>query len=153
MLLPGVKCCLFLLTKLTLGVCRMAHVFDPMCWPKLLGHQKSAEKKISSRTIHVLRFLSLTSEIESQIQKWFIGILWIGPLMRSQFWTQNDMPQPKAHIVWKSPKMSHLNFSILGFFTNFWLIKTVWIFQFWHFPPIFVLLKLTCLVTLFDRKL
>ena len=27
------------------------------------------------------------------------------------------------------------------------------IFQFWHFPLIFVLLKLTCLVTLFDRKL
>ena len=26
-------------------------------------------------------------------------------------------------------------------------------FLFWHFPPIFVLLKLTCLVTLFDRKL
>ena len=25
--------------------------------------------------------------------------------------------------------------------------------EFWHFPPIFVLLKLTCLVTLFDRKL
>ena len=25
-------------------------------------------------------------------------------------------------------------------------------FEFWHFPPIFVLLKLTCLVTLFDRK-
>ena len=24
---------------------------------------------------------------------------------------------------------------------------------FWHFPPIFVLLKLTCLVTLFDSKL
>ena len=24
---------------------------------------------------------------------------------------------------------------------------------FWHFPPIFVLLKLTCLVTLFDHKL
>ena len=39
----------------------------------------------------------------------------------------------QQHIVWKSPKMSHLNF--------------------WHFPPIFVLLKLTCLVTLFDRKL
>ena len=29
----------------------------------------------------------------------------------------------------------------------------LWMFQFWHFPPIFVLLKLTCLVTLFDRKL
>ena len=25
--------------------------------------------------------------------------------------------------------------------------------EFWNFPPIFVLLKLTCLVTLFDRKL
>ena len=27
------------------------------------------------------------------------------------------------------------------------------VFEFWRFPPIFVLLKLTCLVTLFDRKL
>ena len=26
-------------------------------------------------------------------------------------------------------------------------------FQFWHFPPIFGLLKVTCLVTLFDGKL
>ena len=26
-------------------------------------------------------------------------------------------------------------------------------FEFWHFPPIFVLLKLNCLVPLFDRKL
>ena len=25
--------------------------------------------------------------------------------------------------------------------------------EFWNFPPFFVLLKLTCLVTLFDRKL
>ena len=39
------------------------------------------------------------------------------------------------HSVWKSPKCR------------------IWIFEFWHFPPIFVLLKLTCLVTLFDRKL
>ena len=29
----------------------------------------------------------------------------------------------------------------------------IWSFEFWHFPPIFVLLNLTCLVTLFDRKL
>ena len=36
--------------------------------------------------------------------------------------------QDQMHSVWKSPKMS-------------------------HFPPIFVLLKLTCLVTLFDCKL
>ena len=39
------------------------------------------------------------------------------------------------HNVWKLLKMSHLDF------------------EFWHFSPIFVLLKLTCLVTLFDRKL
>ena len=26
-------------------------------------------------------------------------------------------------------------------------------FEFWHFPPFFDLLKLTCLVTLFDFKL
>ena len=26
-------------------------------------------------------------------------------------------------------------------------------FKNWHFPPIFIHLKLTCLVTLFDRKL
>ena len=36
------------------------------------------------------------------------------------------------------------------------LLKTskccIWIFQFWHFPPKFVLLKSTCLVTLFDCK-
>ena len=29
----------------------------------------------------------------------------------------------------------------------------IWIFEFWQFPPILVLLKVTCLVTLFDRKL
>ena len=29
----------------------------------------------------------------------------------------------------------------------------IWIFQFWYLPPIFVLLKLTCLVTLFVLKL
>ena len=40
----------------------------------------------------------------------------------------------QQHIVWKLLKMSHLNFWILALFTS-----------------IFVLLKLTCLVTLFDR--
>ena len=29
----------------------------------------------------------------------------------------------------------------------------IWIFVFWHFPSNFVLLKLTCLVALFDREL
>ena len=32
-------------------------------------------------------------------------------------------------------------------------LKITRIFQFWHFPTIFVLIKVTCLVTLFDRKL
>ena len=45
---------------------------------------------------------------------------------------------------------------------NFELAKNVgkllkncrfWVFRLWHFPPIFVILKLTCLVTLFDHKL
>ena len=38
------------------------------------------------------------------------------------------------HSACKLLKMSHLNFSI------------------WHFPPIFFLIKVTCLVTLFDRS-
>ena len=29
----------------------------------------------------------------------------------------------------------------------------IWIFEFWHFPSIFVQLKVICLVTLFDHKL
>ena len=34
-----------------------------------------------------------------------------------------------------------------------YLKSGIWIFEFWHFPPICILLKLTCLVTLFDCKL
>ena len=45
------------------------------------------------------------------------------------------LPLILMHIVWKSPKMSQLIFWILAFSTNF------------------VLLRLTCLVALFDRKL
>ena len=37
-------------------------------------------------------------------------------------------------------------------FENYSICR-IWILAFWHFPPIFVLLKLKCLVTLFDRKL
>ena len=49
--------------------------------------------------------------------------------MWSQFHTLSEF----SHCVWKSQKC-------LG-----------WIFQFWHFTPIFVLLKLTYVVTLFDH--
>jgi len=47
--------------------------------------------------------------------------------------------------------MSH--FSIVAFSTNFHQKCLIKIFQFWHFSPNFVIFILTCLVTLFDRKL
>ena len=37
-------------------------------------------------------------------------------------------------------------------FKNYWKCR-IWIFEFWHFPPFFVVLEITSLVTLFDRKL
>ena len=55
-----------------------------------------------------------------------------------------------------------VNETFLGYFQTLWsrLIKAHCLkitqnvaFEFWHFPSIFVLLKLNCLVTLFDRKL
>ena len=46
--------------------------------------------------------------------------------------------------------MGHLGYSSL--FENCSICR-IWIFEFWHFPPIFVLLKFTCLATLFDCKL
>ena len=47
------------------------------------------------------------------------------------------------------------NCILLNSFTLFenYSKRRIWILSFWHFPPIFVLLKLTCLVTLFDRTL
>ena len=47
------------------------------------------------------------------------------------------------------------NWPFLAFLPNFCPLKMshLSIFEFWHFSPIFVLLKMTCLVTLFDRKL
>ena len=77
-----------------------------------LLHQCSSrtKKEPGHRVLSVIKFLTFKINIDFALSIWF-------------------------HIVWKSPKMSHLNLSILAF------------------PPIFVLLKLTCLVTLFDRKL
>ena len=51
---------------------------------------------------------------------------------------------------WKAKET--LLISILDIRHRFTVFKNV-AFEFWHFPPIFVLLKLTCLITLFDRKL
>ncbi len=55
----------------------------------------------------------------------------------------NGLPRKKTCIT------SHLSFKL---FENYSKCR-IWIFEFWHFPTIFALLKLTCLVTLFDRKL
>ena len=60
-------------------------------------------------------------------------------------------------IIYNIPKASQKSFSIV----KNWLksaghclkITQNGAFEIWHFPPIFVLLKLTCLVTLFDCKL
>ena len=69
---------------------------------------------------------------------------WVKKSLKNQGWHANEplgqhhklsWLESSAHSVWKSPKMSHLRFSILAFFT------------------IFCLIKLTYLVTLFDSKL
>ena len=86
----------------------------------------------------------------------------------------------RKHCVWKShQKVSFDKLRITKFSCLFTIILFVYIYdnivsclltlwqqcqnlvfehehvviEFWHFPPIFVLLKLTCLETLFDRKL
>ena len=67
------------------------------------------------------------------------------------------------HIVCKIAKMSRIQFYERMINVNFRFNFTTifenhpkchtWIFRFWHFPPSFVQLKSTCLVTLFDHKL
>ena len=60
--------------------------------------------------------------------------------------------------VWPCPTWNYFRLyrkMLIFFFQHFTLFENhpkccIWIFEFWHFPPIFVLLKLTCLVTLFD---
>ena len=79
----------------------------------------------------------------SRIHTWRLKIQWENwcfPLtisaMKIQFNVSDTIHLHKiTHSDLKITQMSHLNF------------------EFWHFPPIFDLLKLTCLVTLFDRKL
>ena len=57
--------------------------------------------------------------------------------------------------TWKLSLKKIADFRMFGFDTLFenYSKCRICFFEFWHFPPIFVLLKLTCLVTLFDRKL
>ena len=76
-------------------------------------------------------------------------------------WTQTKTSKEGKHLRLSNPlimgkisgkfpeKSKHLSRTV---FENYSKCRIL-IFEFWHFPPIFVLLKLTCLVTLFDRKL
>ena len=59
----------------------------------------------------------------------------------------------KKHYVWKSFKMSHSTLRAKRATFIFWVDKSSLKVYFWHFPSIFDLLKLTCLVTLFGRNL
>ena len=70
------------------------------------------------------------------------------------------MPSFIIHVtLWQNPnfcsKNQVLNNPIFGGKIQIQCLKITQnvAFEFWHFPPIFVLLKVTCLVTLFDRKL
>ena len=58
----------------------------------------------------------------------------------------------KAHCGKISIFLQKIKFLIFPFWHNHPKCR-IWVFQFWHFQSIFVLLKFTCLVTLFDRKL
>ena len=49
------------------------------------------------------------------------------------------------------------HFSFFALFSSSFFLYSQWLkilkhiaFEFWHFPPIFIILKVTCLVTLFD---
>ena len=60
--------------------------------------------------------------------------------------------------VLQQPTVNISAFIDKGFFLNATVFENhpkcrIWIFEFWHFPTIFDLLKLTCLETLFDRSL
>ena len=52
----------------------------------------------------------------------------------------------QCHNVWKLLKMSSIDLSGNTVWPQTSKCR-IWNIQFWHFPPIFVLLKLTCLVT------
>ena len=67
-------------------------------------------------------------------------------------WFQNGCALHKYHNHQNSINNSKRNVEVNNF-THCLKITLNVSFEFWHFPPFFVLLKLTCLVTLFDRKL
>ena len=72
----------------------------------------------------------LSDNLQPRILTWFWFVAMANNKRRSIL--LNITTRGRLHIVWKSPKMSHLKFSILAFFANFCPIKidlsgnTVW---------------------------
>ena len=66
-------------------------------------------------------------------------------LSQSVEWTANCRFFFNSFSIWKCL----LHYTLFGNYSK----CRVWILALWQFQPIFVLLKLICLVTLFDRKL
>ena len=92
------------------------------------------------------------------IQSYFCdaGFWWIGKLSEP-FTTKFVFPDSKdsnQFLHWKCTlkKWFTLKKNASTLFENYSKCR-IWIFELWHFPTIFVPLKVTCLVTLFDRKL
>ena len=134
-------------------ICHLEHIF--CAWWCSAGLQKNWLKWQQWRTVNFVCLCTRASQSDFfQWCRWLLGHnkapflichvskgLWkIGPL-RCLHWTflvifkhcADKTSIFQCHIVCKLLKMSHLGF--------------------WHFPPIFVLFKLTYLVTLFYSKL
>ena len=91
----------------------------------------------------------------------YLGILFIFQVLSSWsmlgFWSGNKLLLQNTFlllcILWALQNKSNSSPSKLFHYAQCLKITQNVAFEFWHFPPIFVLLQLTCLVTLFDRKL
>ena len=131
------------------GYARYAHL-DPLviflCEIEFISNARYARLNMQ---IKVLTFEPFWPTVQSALESSFsfdalCAYLW------SVLWNLLDVTMLSD---WKA-KM-HQYYSVLWSSTVFENHPEcrIWIFQFWHFPPNFVLLKLTCMVTLFDRKL
>ena len=101
-------------------------------WP-ILGHFQSVNGKLWNSEFFNCFWFIFELFLNSKIGN-FLGIL--------KIWKWHF----KNQIIltfWKSKNFEIENYSKCR----------IWMSEFWRFPPIFGLLKLTCLVTLSDRKL
>ena len=91
----------------------------------------------------------------SGVKSWVAlkSVVWIKNPLAFKMGSKSSFQRFSVFLTFNDSMMHHVNwFSNCTLFENH-LKCLIWILTFWHFPPIFVLLKLTCLVTLFDHKL